>query len=183
MSETFFISDTHFGHRNILSFCDRPWSTVDDMNEGLIDLWNETVKPGDVVYHLGDFSFIKGTPKNKDIFDRLNGQKFLVLGNHDYKHIRDLPWVKTFEQKRMNIDGVDVILNHYPLLDWNRKMHGAVHLYGHVHGRIPHTKVCMDVGMDYTKIYRPVTWGEIKEFLDSGADSLMMDMAKYGTRE
>lgn len=77
-----FTSDTHFGHARILQYCKRPWTTVEEMNEGLIERWNEVVRPTDHIYHLGDFGM--GSPKHwQKIVERLNGYKILILGNHD----------------------------------------------------------------------------------------------------
>ena len=82
MTETYFTSDTHFGHRNILEYEKeaRPFETVEEMNEQLIANWNDTVRPKDIVFHLGDFAF---GAINVPIADRLNGYKRLVMGNHD----------------------------------------------------------------------------------------------------
>lgn len=79
----FFCSDTHFGHRNVIKYCNRPWETVAEMDEAIIEQWNSQVKPGDTVYHLGDVGIGKGMSLKKDIIQRLNGNKNLVLGNHD----------------------------------------------------------------------------------------------------
>lgn len=96
---TFFTSDTHFFHKNIIKYCKRPWfSEVDDtgvpivsdkdvenMNASLIQLWNNVVGPEDEVWHLGDFAFGIKDVNNKipDIVSKLNGKINLVLGNHD----------------------------------------------------------------------------------------------------
>lgn len=93
MSEQFFVSDTHFSHANVLKFTDnttgkpiRPdFKDVDDMDEQLIQNWNSVVSPKDTVYHLGDVGF--NAAKLHQILPRLNGRKYLALGNHD-----DLRW-------------------------------------------------------------------------------------------
>lgn len=84
------ISDTHFDHANILNFTDkvgkptRNFDDVNHMNEHMIDCWNSVVKPGDKVYHLGDVLFgIRKQEWMDTNFPRLNGQKRLVVGNHD----------------------------------------------------------------------------------------------------
>ena len=85
MSERyFFTADNHFGHQGILKHQTdtRPYSSVEEMDEEMIQLWNETVRPGDVVRVIGDFSF-HGWEKTGEILDRLNGQKILIIGNHD----------------------------------------------------------------------------------------------------
>lgn len=80
--ETFFIGDTHFGHKNIIKYESeaRPFSSIEEMNEELIKRWNNTVRPKDRVIHVGDFCF---GAANIVIAGRLNGQKTLVMGNHD----------------------------------------------------------------------------------------------------
>lgn len=82
MINTFFIADTHFGHANILEYESeaRPFKTVEEMNDVMIERWNSVVNNKDIVYHLGDFAFGK---HNVCIASRLNGKKRLVLGNHD----------------------------------------------------------------------------------------------------
>lgn len=77
----FFVSDTHFFHKNIIDFCNRPFSSVEEMNEAIINNWNNVVSPNDYVFHLGDFCF-GGSPAWDKCLDSLNGRKFLVLGNH-----------------------------------------------------------------------------------------------------
>lgn len=74
-------SDFHFSHANVISYCNRPWKTVDEMNEAMVKIWNETVGPEDTIYVVGDFSL---SPKAVETYlPRLNGEKHLILGNHD----------------------------------------------------------------------------------------------------
>jgi calcineurin-like phosphoesterase family protein len=80
----FFTSDTHFGHQNILKYCLRPYSSIEEMQEALITNWNSRVSNDDTVYHLGDFSFHERYVES--IVPRLNGTKILLLGNHDKPH-------------------------------------------------------------------------------------------------
>ena len=72
-----FTSDTHFGHKRIIELAKRPFSSVEQMDGVMIESWNARVRPGDLVYHVGDFAFADHTP----YLERLNGQKFLVKGN------------------------------------------------------------------------------------------------------
>lgn len=82
MIREFYTSDTHWNHRNIIKYCERPFVDIDEMNEGLIKTWNETVGPQDIVYHGGDFAL--GNKKHiAGIRKRLNGRIILVKGNHD----------------------------------------------------------------------------------------------------
>lgn len=77
-----FTSDTHFGHQNIIKFCDRPFESVDHMNSAIVNRWNEMVAPGDTVYHLGDVA-LGQLEKSLPIMRRLHGYKILIPGNHD----------------------------------------------------------------------------------------------------
>ena len=77
----YFTSDFHFSHRNVIKYCNRPFSDVHEMNKALTSLWNDTVKPEDTVYFLGDFSLNKNV--TKVIAPMLNGKKILIPGNHD----------------------------------------------------------------------------------------------------
>lgn len=84
---TFFTSDTHFGHANIIRLCNRPFQNVEEMNEVLIENWNKVVSKDDTVFHLGDFAF-GGSSVWNSIIPRLNGHINLIIGNHDRKNLR-----------------------------------------------------------------------------------------------
>lgn len=133
----YYISDLHFGHKNIIKYENRPFDTVEEMNEEYITRWNNKIKKGDEVYILGDFSFYKGEETNK-ILKRLNGMKFLVKGNHDRTFLEDskfdkslFVWVKDYHL--VKDEGTYIALFHYPIQTWDRKHHGSLHFYGHVH--------------------------------------------------
>ena len=91
----FFTADTHFNHTNILKFCNRPFNSVEQMNETLIDNWNRVVGKDDTVFHLGDFC-LGGAAEWTKLLDRLNGKIYLILGNHDLKNIRQ-GFIQRFE--------------------------------------------------------------------------------------
>lgn len=78
----FFTSDTHFGHKNIIRYSDRPFRDVTHMNEMLVHNWNSVVTPADTVYHLGDVA-LGPIWESLEYINRLNGRKVLVTGNHD----------------------------------------------------------------------------------------------------
>jgi len=82
-SNIFFVSDTHFGHSNIIQFCDRPFASVEEMDYNLIKNWNEKVPLDGLVFHLGDFGW-GGYQEYKKIRDQLNGKIILIKGNHKY---------------------------------------------------------------------------------------------------
>jgi calcineurin-like phosphoesterase family protein len=170
----FFTSDTHYWHKHIIGYCQRPFESVEAMNEGLIDRWNSQVHQTDTVYFIGDFAFC-GTTKARAIFDRLKGTKHLILGNHDYETARKLPWESIHDYKliRPHIeyqrdDGEvlktphPIVLCHFPILSWDGMAHGSWHLHGHCHGSLKDTGALrLDVGVDAHKWY-PISLEEVQ---------------------
>ena len=80
-SGVFFTSDTHWGHVNIIRFCSRPFISVEEMNDVLIQNWNNVVPKDGIIFHLGDFAF-GGSQLWNDVLSKLNGHIYLILGNH-----------------------------------------------------------------------------------------------------
>lgn len=146
---TYFTSDTHFYHKNIIEFCNRPYYSVENMNEEMIENWNSRVDHTDSIYFLGDFSF--GTPEqNREILFRLKGHKHLIVGNHDRKgRAEKTDWSFHFnsihDYFRLKVDGYKFVLCHFPLESWER---GYIHLHGHSHGTLRTLKGRLDVGVD-----------------------------------
>ena len=127
MSKTYFTSDLHFSHKNIAKFCPqfRPFDNVEQMDEFLIQTWNETVTPEDTVYNLGDFSFAQDHKQIERVLSRLNGQ-------------HHLPEIKN-----------TLVLFHYPIQEWDGCYQGWYHLYGHLHDRVAEIKGrALNVGFD-----------------------------------
>ncbi|MBR1531559.1 MAG: metallophosphoesterase, partial [Eubacterium sp.] len=134
---TYFISDLHFGHRNILRFDCRPFSTIEEHDEYLISQWNDTVGIDDDVWILGDISWYSAL-KTVNILKRLNGQKHLCIGNHDHKLVKSADFQQQFveivDYKEISFgDGTGVVLCHYPIPCYNKHFYNWYHLYGHVH--------------------------------------------------
>ena len=132
----FYISDTHFNHKNIIAFDNRPFKTVDEMNEVLISNWNKVVTDADRVYILGDFHWGKAS-EWPAILERLNGAKELIRGNHDLKMPLP-PFVKKYFQdvkdyKEIKDGDKNIVLCHYPMPMFKNMYYGWFHLYGHVH--------------------------------------------------
>lgn len=146
--EYWITSDLHFFHNGILKFCPdtRPWSTLEEMHEALIEEWNSRVKPDDVVFHLGDFSFA-GKEKTEAIISRLNGHIVWIIGNHDNKVFNSIKCNKHYYLE-VSMDGNKVCMMHYPVSCFNRAAHGAVMLHGHCHGRYKQAGRVIDVGYD-----------------------------------
>jgi len=164
VSNIWFTSDTHFGHSNSIKYCNRPFASVEEMDEVLIERWNERVKPSDTVWHLGDFAFHKSYDELQTLFSRLNGTKCLVIGNHDYDSTIRLFWHAAESIATVHIGKQSVILCHYAMRVWNKSHHGSLHLYGHSHGTLPGDSQSLDVGVDAWD-YRPVNIDEIRDRL------------------
>lgn len=132
----FYISDTHFGHANVIRYDKRPFDSVEYMDDVLIRSWNSVVTDRDTVYILGDFSWYK-EEQTLSILNKLIGRKILIRGNHD----RISPKVarkfsKICDYLEINDNGQCVILSHYPMPFRNGQFRDSVHLYGHVHNTL-----------------------------------------------
>ena len=158
----FFTADTHLGHKNIITSTNRPFKSVTAMDSAIIKRWNERVTPRDLVYHLGDFAFDDHDP----YLELLNGQKHLILGNHDYSDRvnKATLWQGIRELKELKVGETKIVLCHYALRTWNGSHRGALQLYGHSHGGLAGDSQSLDVGVDCWD-FRPVTLDEIKERL------------------
>ena len=165
----FFLADTHFGDETILRYENRPFASVEEMDRELVRRWNETVKDGDTVFHLGDFSSL-GEEEDRELLSRLRGNKVLVLGNHD-RHCTPEAWRSLGFQEAVPWPLVwegFYILSHEPLYV-NRNMPYA-NVFGHVHGNpayrdaSPHS-VCVSV----ERIgYTPLSFEELRQRLRAG---------------
>lgn len=158
MSNSWVTSDTHFWHKNVIPYCNRPFSSVEEMNDVMIQRWNEKVQPNDTVYHLGDF-FLTNDRKLIDlILPKLNGKLILVKGNHD-KWIKRYPDVESYIYlKRTFTIGekkIPVVMMHYPILSWEEQHYGSVMLHGHSHNRpeVFPQKMRKNVGVDLNNFY------------------------------
>jgi calcineurin-like phosphoesterase family protein len=179
-NNVFFTSDEHYGHANIIKFCNRPFSGLGDMKEKLIENHNSVVKNGDLVYHLGDM-FWRTTPIKEalDIRYRLNGNHYYIMGNHDElfrnQVLREsFVWVKDAEN--IHPQGFpNVYLHHYACRVWNGSHRGAYHLYGHSHSALPEANpsgtmdespLCFDVGVDAQSFF-PISIEDVKNKMDA----------------
>ena len=162
MNEIFFTSDTHFCHQPSFLWEPRGFSSVEEMNEAIIENWNKIVKPNDIVYHLGD-TMLNDNKKGIECFKRLNGQIFLTFGNHETEVRKNL----LFSECHDKILGgwyayvikhgkLSIYMGHYPTLTANYdEKHFNQHviaLHGHTHQQAnflyPNNPFCYHVGMD-----------------------------------
>lgn len=173
-----FTSDHHFGHARVIEYSKRPFKDAVEMGEVFIQNWNAKVQPGDSVYYLGDFAFLRPDAV-PDLVKRLRGQIHLVRGNHD-RFLKDkrrefgFAWVG--EYKEIKIGEQKIVLCHYPFLTWNQRHHGSWSLHGHSHGSLPrdYSTRRLDIGVDavaallspdgekYQAAYRPLCYEEVE---------------------
>lgn len=178
--QVWFTSDTHFGHENIIRFCNRPFKNAEEMNSELIRRWRETVPEDGIVFHLGDFAHGSSRLWN-DILCTLTGRKYLILGNHDMKSIRQ-GFMSRFElvtqQMTIRVGGQAIVLNHNPFLCYGGSYRDVWQLFGHVHSGpasntgLDHPRLKMlfplqyDVGVDNNS-FRPVSFAEVKAKIEA----------------
>lgn len=129
----FVIADTHFGHENIITYCNRPFANAELMDECIVDNWNAAVRAEDIVYHLGDVYF---GAAGSQALDKLNGRKRLVLGNHD--NGKDQKLQKTFQKIMVwrMFPEYGLLLSHVPLHETvlaNSYGHNMKNVHGHIH--------------------------------------------------
>jgi calcineurin-like phosphoesterase family protein len=157
-----FTADTHFGHGAALGRFGRPFASVADMDEALIARWNEQVGRNDEVWHLGDFAYRVAPERLTALLARLNGIKHLVTGNNDGPDTVALAgWASVQTYRELELDGVRLVLCHYPFRTWNGMYKGALNLHGHSHGQLAGLTRQVDVGVDVWD-YRPITLDVIR---------------------
>ena len=168
----YYISDLHFGHRNVIGMDGRPFESIEEMDETLIWRWNERVTDEDDVYIVGDFAYRNGNTASWYL-RQLKGRKHLVIGNHDRLTIQDpkaMAYLASVEKMNRVIDNDrKVSLCHFPVAEWTGKRHGGYHVHGHLHNRRDEVYEFMS---RYDKAlnagcmlngYRPVTLDELIE--------------------
>ena len=152
-----FTADTHFGHGGALGLYRRPFASTATMDEGLIAEWNSAVAPNDEVYHLGDFAVRQKPARVETLLAALAGRKHLVSGNNDSEATtRATGWSSVVPYLELRLEGVLLVLCHYPFRSWRDMAKGALNLHGHSHGRLKPMARQIDVGVDACG-FRPVT--------------------------
>lgn len=190
---TFFTSDNHFGHHNIIEYSKRPFYNVEEMDAAMIDRWNSVVGKKDIVYHLGDFSL--STNNIINILAQLNGKIHLVPGNHEKCFSSRDKWRKEVQkylgygfasaQERMElkIGSHAVELCHLPFKNevdpdqrfsqWRPIDRGQFLLHGHVHERWSVSGRMINVGVD-VRNFTPISESEVSEII---ADIIEVEQA------
>ena len=179
-----FTSDLHLGHKRIVELCYRPFATVEEMNQGLIDNINSVVGIKDTLYHLGDFSLRSN--------HAIEGIKLLkcknivfLKGNHDKDILKklallNLPNCSILENQLLerkffiNNNTERIVMCHYAMRSWNQSYRGAWHLYGHHHGNIPAHGLSFDVGVD-TNNYMPYSLEDVARKMATMSREFVID--------
>ncbi len=172
-----FIADTHFGHENILKECRPQFSSIEEMNSVIIDNINQRMKRSDTLYIVGDFSFrSKASPI--EYLERIKPKKILIVGNHDRDWLKKLSedekaryFLGVYDQHTVKKQGIELHLNHYPRLAWNRSHFFAqsFSIVGHIHNMrestvaarlFPEVRCQFNAGVEVNG-FRPVTFEEL----------------------
>jgi calcineurin-like phosphoesterase family protein len=156
----YFTSDIHLGH--YLPALNRPLIGP-EMDDLLINNYNAVVEPKDEVWILGDFSLASSVDVMVGWFNRMNGSKHLVQGNHDRNNkVQKMKWASIHDTHMFKDHKAHIWLSHYAHRVWPSKHHGVYHLYGHSHGHLPGYDRSMDVGVDVPENkYAPVSLDEV----------------------
>ncbi len=191
MAKVWFTSDQHYGHLNALTGWSneqaaRPWNSLEEMTEGLIERHNSRVGRGDLVYNLGDaFWRTFGLEKAINVMKRLNGQHFYVWGNHEeimkdnkseelrnrFIWLKDI--AKIYPPGPPKHSGI--VLCHYAMRTWPNSHRGSYCLYGHSHGRLPEdSSLSFDIGVDANDFY-PVSMDEVNKRMQAKIDARIIN--------
>ena len=173
----YFCSDLHYAHRRIQEFCPRTRSGKDweEMSEILISNLERTLRPGDVLYNLGDVAF-QGVDQCRKVLSRIaatGADHHLILGNHDHnirknQELQDL-CTSVQTMKTIFIEKQMVVMCHFPLAHWEECDRGSIHLFGHCHGSYKADGNILDVGIDNREKcdMLPWSWGEVQRYMKS----------------
>lgn len=166
----YFTADTHFGHANIIKFCNRPFSDVHEMNEYMIAAWNERVCDNDTVFIIGDMFFKSDINPEETLF-RLKGKKRLIIGNHDHGWLQKINPNKFFEAVDNYYEycdnGKNFVLCHFPLLTYRHEEKWYM-IHGHIHNNtdfdfwplLKARPLVLNAGVEVNN-YMPVTFDEL----------------------
>lgn len=159
MANSFLIADTHFGHAGVCNFLRndgtklRPWTDPVQMDKDMVEYWNDTVRPNDKVYHLGDVVMHR---KSLETLDQLHGDKILVKGNHDIFKLED--YTKYFRDIRAYVVMDNFILSHIPVHPESKgRFKGNIH--GHLHANKLDDPWYLCVSVEQIN-YRPISWAD-----------------------
>jgi calcineurin-like phosphoesterase family protein len=163
----FFTADEHYGHSNIIKYCNRPFANVAEMDAEIIARHNEVVRYNDLVYHLGDFTLVKELRNVQEWYtSKLNGVHQFLMGSHD----KWLSGLKVQQVMEINVDSDYIVMCHYAMRVWARSHHNSWQIFGHSHGCLAPQGKQWDVGVDNNNFY-PVSYPQLKEIMAEQPDN------------
>ena len=164
----FFYADPHFGHYNIIKYCNRPFSTVEEMDKLLIKNYNSVITDEDTVYIVGDLSLKSNQQMNyyQSLIRRLKGKKHLILGNHDslkpFTYVNNIGFWSVHTSLEITIEGIELVLNHDPCV--HCLCNDKILICGHVHNLFKIQKNVINVGVDVWN-FTPVSFEILKPYI------------------
>lgn len=171
MPNTYFTADTHFYHEAMIRYCNRPFSTVFEMNETLIANWNKVVDDTDKIYILGDFALKCSISSCKDILYNLKGKKYFVLGDHDKQIWKCKEYFEEISPlMKITVDNIPITLCHYALRTWWKSHYNAWSCYAHSHSCLEPIGKSWDVGVDNNK-FTPISFEQLREIMKTRPDN------------
>lgn len=162
----FFTADEHYGHTNIIKYCNRPFSNIKKMDDEIINRHNEIVGSGDMVFHIGDFTLLSSRDY-ENYSRRLKGKHVFIRGSHDNWMNKDFPADGILE---ITIYWQIIILCHYAMRVWDKSHYNSWQLFGHSHGKLKEEGKQLDVGVDTNNFY-PYSFEQIKKIMDKKPDN------------
>jgi len=161
-----FTADHHFNHKAIIKYCNRPFGSVEEMNETLIKNHNQVVDKNDIVIFAGDFCWGNNRLDALQFIQRLNGNHVFLKGSHDH-------WLPDSAKYiwRKQIYGQFIMVCHYAMTIWERSHYNSWHLFGHSHGRHQGVGKCLDIGVDCFNFY-PVSFNEVADIMRGRPDNI-----------
>ena len=161
----FITADEHYFHHNMLKYANRPFKSIEEMNETLISNHNEVVSCDDITIHAGDFT-LKDKKHAEKIIKRLNGNHIFLKGSHDrwLKKNTNMIWEGT-------IDKQFIVICHYCLRTWARSHYNSWHFFAHSHGKLEPIGKSWDVGVDNNNFYPFSFVDQIKEIMKKRPDN------------
>ena len=168
-----FTADYHLSHKNIIKYCNRPFTNVEEMNATILNNLEKKVKHGDIVYFLGDLSFKKDTALM--FFKKLTDIEIhFIIGNHDHTDViklADLYCNSVSRLKEIQIEDQSITLCHYAMRIWNRSNYNAWQLHGHSHGTIAPFEYQYDIGIDNNNFY-PLSYQQLGELMKANMNNI-----------
>jgi len=161
----FFTADEHFGHTKIIEYCNRPFKTLTEMDNTIMERFNSVVGKNDTTIHAGDFCWFNRPAAAQEYINQLNGNHIFIKGSHDH-------WMpdSTKYMWRKMIDGQFIMVCHYAMRIWERSHYNSWQLFGHSHGRLEAVGKQYDIGVDNNNFY-PISFDTLKEIMSSKPDN------------